>query len=279
MSAAAPLQRRPSDATPVRPREVVKTALCVEVRDGQALRLPAAARPARGLHLALVAAIEQTAAAARHPGARRGLPAAARSAPQGCFAITPDPGVIEVNIHPSATWGELVETTADRSTRKRGSARLGTEKFMLDGRHTGTGGGNHVTLGGAHRGRQPDAAPPRRAAQPHHLLAEPSGAVVPVLRHVHRADQPGAARGRSAQRHPLRARDRVRAAGRAVAARRRSAKPWLVDRLLRNLLVDLTGNTHRAEFSHRQAVLARQRHAAGSGCSSSAPSRCRRTRA
>ena len=53
---------------------------------------------------------------------------------------------------------------------------------MLDGRHTGTGGGNHVTLGGATRGRQPVAPPPRRAAQPHHLLAEPSGAVVSLLR-------------------------------------------------------------------------------------------------
>ncbi len=64
------------------------------------------------------------------------------------FAITPDPGVIEVNIHPAHSWGELLSNTQAVYKEAR-LARLATEKFMLDGRHTGTGGGNHVTIGGA----------------------------------------------------------------------------------------------------------------------------------
>ena len=63
--------------------------------------------------------------------------------------VTPDPGVIEVNIQPAAILARGGRHHHARSTRRPAQARLGTDKFMIDGRHTGTGGGNHVVLGGA----------------------------------------------------------------------------------------------------------------------------------
>jgi uncharacterized protein (DUF2126 family) len=63
------------------------------------------------------------------------------------FQVTPDPGVIEVNIHPAHSWDELIRNTTTLYDEAH-QTRLSTEKFMLDGRHTGTGGGNHVILGG-----------------------------------------------------------------------------------------------------------------------------------
>ncbi len=118
---------------------------------------------------------------------------------------------------------------------------------MIDGRHTGTGGGNHFVLGGATPTDSPFLRRPdllRSLIAYWHNHPEP---VLPVLRPVHRPDQPGAAHRRGAQRlsctkwRSPSGRFRNGGAGEAVP-------PWLVDRMLRNLLIDVTGNTHRAEF-------------------------------
>ena len=118
---------------------------------------------------------------------------------------------------------------------------------MLDGRHTGTGGGNHIVLGGATPADSPFLRRPDLLRSLRRLLAQPSVAVVSVLGPVHRPDEPGAARRRGAARQRLRAGDRVRAdspqaSGRDVVRRGSSIA------LFRHLLVDVTGNTHRAEF-------------------------------
>ncbi|HXB70286.1 MAG TPA: transglutaminase family protein, partial [Candidatus Acidoferrales bacterium] len=125
---------------------VVRRALCVEPRDG---RLHIFMPPVEAVedYLDLVTAIEDTAAHLGAPVSIEGY-APPYDPRIDQIKVTPDPGVIEVNVHPAHNWAELVDNTTAFYEEAR-LARLGTEKFMLDGKHSGTGGGNHFVMGAA----------------------------------------------------------------------------------------------------------------------------------
>src|SRR5260221_467184 len=240
-AAQAAKHSRPKALPPGAPREVVKTALTVEVRKGQLhLFLP----PTSLLEdfISLVSTIESTAQALKMRVRLEGYPPP--DDPRlGRFAVTPDPGVIEVNIHPASDWDELkhhVETLYEEAR----NTRLGTEKFMLDGRHTGTGGGNHVTLGGPTAAdspmlRRPDVLRSLVGYWQNHpaLSFLFSGMFIGPTSQSPRIDE---ARNDSLYEMELAFRQ---------IPERAPVQPWLVDRLFRNLLIDASGNTHRAEFS------------------------------
>jgi uncharacterized protein (DUF2126 family) len=227
-------------------REVFHTALCVQVRDGK-LHLFLPPLPTVEDFTALTYAIEQTARETRIPVVLEGyLPP---DDPRiGKLAVTPDPGVIEVNIHPARNWGELTQNTQALYEDAR-LVRLGTEKFMLDGRHTGTGGGNHVTVGGPTAADSPLLRRPDLLRslitywQNHPALSYLfSGMFIGPTSQAPRVDE---ARDDSLYELEIAFGEMAR----LQKPGEESLQPWLVDRLLRNLLVDLTGNTHRAEFS------------------------------
>jgi len=228
------------------PRDIVKTALCVEVRDGHVhVFMPPLVRLED--YVALLGAVEAAAAGTGHAVAIEGY-TPPRDSRLKVLNVTPDPGVIEVNIHPASSWDELIATTETLYEEARQS-RLGTEKFMLDGRHTGTGGGNHVTLGGATPAdspllRRPDLLQSLITYWQNHpaLSYLFSGMFIGPTSQAPRVDEARDDRLYELEIAFQQLRRKHRSGDETTA-------PWLVDRLLRHMLTDLTGNTHRAEFS------------------------------
>ncbi|MDQ6698956.1 MAG: transglutaminase family protein, partial [Acidobacteriota bacterium] len=235
----APPQKKPADGADEKPEPPVRPALCVEAREGR-LHIFLPYTPRMADYLDLLTAVEDTCLHLGRPVWLEGYPPPADPRLRS-FSVTPDPGVIEVNLPPAGSWGELqhINTVVFDEARQ---SRLTAEKFTYDGKHKATGGGNHIVIGGPTASdspllRRPDLLRSMLAFWQNHpsLSYLFSGTFIGPTSQYPRVDE-----ARMDALYELEIAFSQLPTG--------ECPPWLVDRLFRNLLVDLTGNTHRAEF-------------------------------
>jgi uncharacterized protein (DUF2126 family) len=227
-------------ATVLPPETAPSTALCVQERDGHLfVFLPPL--PTTEDTVELLAVVARSVADTGVPVVLEGYPPAGDERLRS-LTVTPDPGVIEVNVHPAADWAELTEITRTLAEHAR-QVGLAAETFGMDGTHTGTGGGGHLTLGGLRPAdspllRRPDLLVSMLTYWQHHpgLTYLFSGRFVGPTSQAPRVDE-----GRADNLYELEI-------AFAELAGLDDPRPWHIDRALRHLLTDITGNTHRSEF-------------------------------